>query len=259
LWSYRDLIEIFVWRDFVAVYKQTILGPLWYVIQPLLTTLVFTVIFGRIAQIPTDGTPPFLFYLAGITMWRYFSDCLTKISNTFVANAQMFGKVYFPRLTVPMSVAISNLISLAIQLLLFVAVWAYFVTRLDSVEPRFAYLLLVPVLVLQMAALGMGFGIIVASLTTRYRDLTHLVGFGLQLWMFATPVVFPMSLVPEQWRWLVALNPMAPVIELFRFAFLGSGVSDLSYWMISIVVTVLVFILGAAMFNRIERSFVDTI
>lgn len=258
-WSYRDLIAIFVWRDFVAVYKQTILGPLWYLIQPLLTALVFTVVFARIAGVSTDGVPPFLFYMAGTIMWRYFSDCLTKTSNTFVANAQIFGKVYFPRLTVPISAVISNLISLAIQLLLFVAVWAYYATQSDSVAPRLVYLVFVPVLILQMAALGMGFGIIVAALTTKYRDLAQLVGFGLQLWMFATPVVYPMSIVPEHWRWLMALNPMAPVIEMFRVAFLGSGIANLSYWLVSIAVTIVVFVIGATLFNRVERSFLDTI
>lgn len=259
LWRYRDLISLFVWRDFVAVYKQTILGPLWYLIQPLLTTLVFVIIFGKVAQIPTDGIPPVLFYMAGIVMWRYFSDCLTKTSNTFVGNANIFGKVYFPRLTVPVSVVISNLIGLAIQLLLFLAFWAYYVAQTDAVALQPAYLWLLPLLVLQMAALGLGFGIIVSSLTTKYRDLTQLVGFGVQLWMYATPIVYPMSLISEQWRWLVALNPMSPVIEIFRYAFLGNGVVDFQYWAISIGVTAIVLFVGVVLFNRIEKSFMDTV
>jgi lipopolysaccharide transport system permease protein len=259
LWRYRDLISLFVWRDFVAVYKQTILGPLWYLIQPLLTTLVFTVIFSNVAKIPTDGIPPVLFYMAGIVMWRYFSDCLTKTSNTFVGNANIFGKVYFPRLTVPVSVVISNLIGLAIQLLLFLGFWAYYMAQTDAILFHPTYLLLLPLLVLQMAALGLGFGIIVSSLTTKYRDLTHLVGFGVQLWMYATPIVYPMSIISEQWRWLVALNPMSPVIEIFKYTFLGQGVVEFQYWLISIVVTVVVLLAGIVLFNRIEKSFMDTV
>ena len=259
LWRYRDLVGLFVWRDFVSVYKQTILGPLWYLIQPLLTTLVFTVIFGKVAEIPTDGIPPVLFYMAGIVMWRYFSDCLTKTSNTFVGNAYIFGKVYFPRLTVPASVVISNLIGLAIQLLLFLGFWVYYYTQTDTIVFHAAYLGLLPLLVIQMAALGLGFGIIVSSLTTKYRDLTHLVGFGVQLWMYATPIVYPMSMIPEQWRWLVALNPMSPVIEIFKYTFLGQGVVEFEYWLISIAVTIVVLLAGIVLFNRIEKSFMDTV
>ncbi len=260
LWRYRDLISLFVWRDFVSVYKQTILGPLWYLIQPLFTTVVFTIIFGKVAAIPTDGIPPVLFYMAGIVMWRYFSDCLTKTSNTFVGNAHIFGKVYFPRLTVPVSVVISNLIGLGIQLVLFLAFWAYYAFQTNStIVFHPAYLALLPLLVLQMAALGLGFGIIVSSLTTKYRDLTQLVSFGVQLWMYATPIVYPMSLISEQWRWLVALNPMSPIIEIFKYTFLGSGVVDVQYWLISIAVTTTVLLFGIVLFNRIEKSFMDTV
>lgn len=259
LWHYRDLISLFVWRDFVSVYKQTILGPLWYLIQPLFTTLVFTVIFGKVAAIPTDGVPPVLFYMAGIVMWRYFSDCITKTSNTFVGNAHIFGKVYFPRLTVPISVVISNLIGLGIQLLLFLAFWAYYMTQSAAIVFNAGYLLLLPLLVLQMAALGLGFGIIVSSLTTKYRDLTQLVGFGVQLWMYATPIVYPMSMISEQWRWLVALNPMSPIIEIFKYTFLGNGVADMRYWLVSMGVTIAVLLLGIVLFNRIEKSFMDTV
>jgi len=259
LWRYRDLIGLFVWRDFVSVYKQTILGPLWYLIQPLLTTLVFTIIFGRVAKIPTDGIPPVLFYMAGIVMWRYFADCLTKTSNTFVGNAGIFGKVYFPRLTVPVSVVISNLIGLSIQLLLFLGFWVYYLSKTDAVVMHPGYLVLLPLLIVQMAALGLGFGIIVSSLTTKYRDLTQLVGFGVQLWMYATPIVYPMSIIPEQWRWLVALNPMSPVIEIFKYTFLGQGVVEFQYWLISIIVTLVVLLVGIVLFNRIEKSFMDTV
>ena len=259
LWRYRDLISLFVWRDFVSVYKQTILGPLWYLIQPLFTTLVFTVIFGKLANISTDGTPPVLFYMAGVVTWRYFSDCLTKTSNTFVGNAHIFGKVYFPRLTVPVAVVISNLIGFAIQFALFLAFLAYYALQGASLQPHWGYLLLLPLLVLQMAALGLGFGIAISSLTTKYRDLTQLVAFGVQLWMYATPIVYPMSMVPEQWRWMLALNPMAPVVEMFRYAFVGSGTPDLGYWALSVCVTVLVLLGSIVLFNRVEKSFMDTV
>lgn len=259
LWQYRDLIALFVWRDFVSVYKQTILGPLWYLIQPLLTTVVFTIIFGKVAAIPTDGIPPVLFYMAGIVMWRYFSDCLTKTSNTFVGNAHIFGKVYFPRLTVPVAVVISNLIALGVQFVLFVVFWAYYVVQSGAIVVHLAYLWLLPLLVLQMAAMGLGFGIIVSSLTTKYRDFTQLVAFGVQLWMYATPIVYPMSMIPEQWRWLVALNPMSPIIEIFKYTFLGSGTADLQYWLISIAVTFAVLFCGIVLFNRVEKSFMDTV
>ena len=258
IWKYRDLIGLFVWRDFVAVYKQTILGPLWYLIQPLLTTLVFTVIFGNIAHLPTDGLPPFLFYLPGVIAWKYFADCLTSTSNTFVANANLFGKVYFPRLTVPCSVVITNLIAFGIQFLLFMAFFAYYWAHSTVIAPQPA-LLLLPVLVIQMASLGLGFGIIVSSLTTRYRDLSQLVAFGVQLWMYVTPVVYPVSTVPDKWRWILMLNPMAPVIELLRHAFLGTGGVHMQSWLISLASTTLVFFVGIVLFNRVEKTFMDTV
>lgn len=259
LWRYRDLIMLFVRRDFVAVYKQTVLGPLWYLIQPIMTTLVFTVIFGQVAKIPTDGIPPVLFYLAGTVVWRYFSDCLTKTSNTFVGNAHIFGKVYFPRLTVPMSVVISNLIAFAIQLLLFLGFWLYFLAADSGVRPQPGYLLLMPLLVLQMAALGLGCGIIVSSLTTKYRDLAQLVAFGVQLWMYATPIVYPMSVIPGKWQWLAALNPMAPVVETFRYAFLGAGTVNAAHLVISLISTAVILFVGIVLFSRIEKSFMDTV
>jgi len=258
LWHYRDLIGLFVWRDFVSIYKQTILGPLWFIIQPLLTTLVFTIIFGNIAKLPTDGLPPFLFYLSGVIAWRYFADCLTNTSNTFVSNAHIFGKVYFPRLTVPVSVVISNLISFGIQFLLFLGFFLYFWLNSSVIHPQPA-LLLLPILIIQMAALGLGFGIIVSSMTTRYRDLTHLVNFGVQLWMYATPVLYPASSLPDRWRWILLVNPMAPVIEAFRYAFLGTGSINLQSWLISLSVTVCILFVGIILFSRVEKTFMDTV
>lgn len=258
LWRYRDLIGLFVWRDFVSIYKQTILGPLWYVIQPLLTTLVFTVIFGNVAKLSTDGFPPFLFYLSGVVAWRYFADCLNNTSNTFVSNAHIFGKVYFPRLTVPLSVVISNLISFGIQFLLFLVFFVYYWQNSSVIHPQPA-LLLLPLLIIQMAALGLGFGIIVSSMTTRYRDLTHLVSFGIQLWMFATPVVYPASSLPDKWRWILFLNPMAPVIEAFRFAFLGVGSINPQIWLISMANTVFILFIGIILFSKVEKTFMDTV
>jgi len=259
LWTYRDLIMLFVRRDFVAIYKQTILGPLWYLIQPIMTTLIFTIIFGKIAKIPTDGLPPILFYLSGVVAWRYFSDCLQKTSNTFVDNAQVFGKVYFPRLTVPLSVVISNLISFAIQLLLFACFWAYFYANGATIQVRDASLLILPFLVLQMAVLGLGCGIIVSSLTTKYRDLTQLVGFGVQLWMYATPVVYPSSIVPEKYQWLIALNPMAPIIEAFRYLLLGVGTVNPVGLLASVLITFSLLFIGVMLFSKIEKSFMDTV
>lgn len=258
LWKYRDLISLFVWRDFVSIYKQTILGPLWFIIQPLLTTLVFTLIFGNVAKLPTDGLPPFLFYLSGVVVWRYFADCLNNTSNTFVNNAHIFGKVYFPRLTVPVSVVISNLISFGMQFLLFLGFFLYYWQNSSDIHPQPA-LLLLPILILQMAVLGLGFGIIVSSMTTRYRDLTHLVGFGVQLWMYATPVVYPASSLPEKWRIILLLNPMVPVIEAFRYAFMGTGSINMQSWLISLVITVCILFVGIILFSRVEKTFMDTV
>ncbi len=258
LWRYRDLIGLFVWRDFVSVYKQTILGPLWYIIQPLLTTIVFTIFFHNIARLSTDGLPSFLFYFSGVIAWKYFADCLTSTANTFVNNAHIFGKVYFPRLTVPISIVISNLIAFGIQILLFIVVFISYWLQGSQVHPQPA-LFLLPVFVLQMAALGLGFGIIVSSMTIRYRDLSHLIGFGIQLWMFATPVVYPSSIIPENWRWIVLLNPMTPVIEFFRYASMGVGTISLQIWFTSLATTMFVLFMGIALFSRVERTFMDVV
>ncbi len=225
LWRYRDLLWMFVKRDFVSVYKQTVLGPIWFFIQPLLTTLVFTIIFSGVAKISTDGQPPLLFYLAGTIPWNYFATCLNKTSTTFVSNAAIFGKVYFPRLIVPLSVVVSNLIQFVIQFVLFAGVFVWYFTTGSSVSPNWsAILLLTPALLVLMAALGSGTGIIVSSLTTKYRDMTFLVAFGIQLAMYGTPVIYPMSAIPDRWRWLIGLNPMSAPIEAFRAAFLGGPI-----------------------------------
>lgn len=259
LWRYRDLVMLFVRRDFVAAYKQTILGPLWYLIQPLLTTITFTVIFGNIASLPTDGLPQFLFYMSGTVIWSYFADCLNKTSNTFVQNASLFGKVYFPRLAVPLSILISNLITFLIQFGLFLFFALFFALRGADISPHWLWIAFSPVLILMMAGLGLGFGIIISSLTTKYRDLRFLVQFGVQLLMYATPVIYPVSSIPERYQWLILANPMTPVIEAFRYAFLGAGTVAAAPLLYSLFFMVLVVLIGAVLFNRIEQTFMDTV
>ena len=258
LWAARDLVMLFVWRDFVSVYKQTILGPLWYLIQPLLTTLVFTVIFGRIAALPTDGLPQFLFYLSGTVVWSYFAECLNKTSQTFITNANLFGKVYFPRLAAPVSILISNLITFAIQFALFLGFVIYYMLSGAGVQPN-AWALLTPFLLLIMAGLGLGFGVIVSSLTTRYRDLRFLVTFGVQLWMYATPVIYPVSAIPERFQPLILANPLTPVVEAFRYAYLGAGTVNGPMLAYSVLVTLIVLFIGLLLFNRTEATFMDTV
>jgi lipopolysaccharide transport system permease protein len=258
LWNYRDLIMLFVKRDFVAFYKQTILGPLWFLLQPLFTTIVFTIIFGRIAQIPTDGLPQMLFYMCGIVIWNYFADCLNKTSDTFVSNASIFGKVYFPRLTVPISIVITNLITFSIQFALFLSFLTYFYLAGSAIKISY-WVLLTPLLLFQMAALGLGLGILISSLTTKYRDLRYVVGFGVQLWMYATPIVYPMSQIPAKWQWVFALNPMSATVETARFAFLGAGAIRPMHLGISLAMTALVLLAGIVMFSRIEKTFMDTV
>jgi len=259
LWRYRDLIALFVRRDFVAYYKQTILGPIWFFIQPAFTTIMFMVVFGKIAQIPTDGIPSYLFYLSGILNWNYFAECLNKTSNTFTTNSSVFGKVYFPRLVVPSSIVISNLITYAIQFFLFVLLLLYSLTNNNFSFQFNSLLLLFPLLILQIALLGLGVGIVVSSLTTKYKDLSFAVVFGVQLWMYATPVVYPMSSVPEKWSWLFYLNPMASVIEIFRAMFFHLNTVDWHQYAYSWLLTILVLLSGISMFTRIEKSFIDTV
>jgi lipopolysaccharide transport system permease protein len=258
LYRYRDLVLLFVRRDFVAVYKQTILGPLWYLIQPLLTTITFTVIFGNIAQLPTDGLPQFLFYMSGTVIWTYFADCLTKTSNTFVNNAQLFGKVYFPRLAVPVSILLSNLITFAIQFTFFLAFMGFFALTGANLRPNW-WILISPVLIFMMAGLGLGFGIIISSLTTKYRDLRFLVQFGVQLLMYATPVIYPVSSIPARFQPLIQANPMTPIVEAFRYAFLGAGSFNPMNLLYSFGFMVVVVIIGTVIFNRVEATFMDTV
>lgn len=258
LWRYRDLIALFVRRDFVATYKQTILGPLWYLVQPLLTTITFTIVFGNIAGISTDGLPKFLFYMAGNVVWSYFSSSLTTTSNTFVSNRSLFGKVYFPRLAVPISQLISNMIKFAIQFGFFLAFIAFFAVQGAPVDPN-RWVFATPLLLLMMAGLGLGAGIIASSLTSKYRDLTQLVSFGVSLLMYATPIIYPLSAIPEKWRWLVVLNPMTPIVETFRYAFLGAGTVDVMHLGYTAVFAIVLLGIGMIIFNRVERTFMDTV
>lgn len=263
VWHYRDLLRLFVRRDFVSFYKQTILGPLWFFIQPLFTTVIYTFVFGGLANIPTDGLPQPLFYMAGITAWNYFADCITKTSTVFKDNISIFGKVYFPRLVMPLSLVISNLIRFAVQMILFLLVMAWYYWGKGSTGFHFTYyILLFPVIVLLMALLGLGLGMIVSALTTRYRDLAFLVIFGVQLLMYATTVVYPLSAALTKfpkYSWIIKYNPMTPIIETFRMGFLGSGTFSWGLLWYSISVTLFILFLGVFTFNRVEKSFVDTV
>ena len=259
LWQYRDLIVMFVKRNFVSSYKQTVLGPLWFIINPLLTSLMYTVVFGQIARISTDGVPQFLYYMAGNTAWAYFSTCLTSTSHTFTGNAHLFGKVYFPRLVSPISTVIYAMFSLVIQTVLLLVFMAYYIfIAKANVNPNIT-ILLVPLMVLHMAVLGMGCGIIISSLTTKYRDLSVLVGFGVQLWMYATPIVYPLSAVPLGLEKIIRLNPMTPVVNNFKYAFLGSGNFELTSWLVSAAVSAVILMIGIVIFSRIEKTFMDTV
>lgn len=260
VWRYRDLLMLMVRRDIVAVYKQTILGPIWFFLQPILTTLTFIVVFGNIAGIPTDGMPSMVFYLAGITLWNYFAECLNKTATVFRDNAGVFGKVYFPRLVMPLSIVLSNMVKLGIQFALFLAVWAYFlVFRETSIQPNWA-IALTPLLVLIMGGLGLGFGMIISAMTTKYRDLVFLLTFGVQLLMYATPVIYSLStLEHSKYKWLIQANPMSSIIETFRYAFLGKGAFSWEAVGYSAGFTVAVVLLGTVIFNKVEKSFMDTV
>lgn len=257
LWTYRDLIVMFVKRDFKTMYKQTILGPLWIIINPILTTLMQVVVFGNIANISTDGMPQFLFYMAGNTVWMYFSSCLTKTSNTFVGNANVFGKVYFPRLVTPISIVLSGLITFVVQFAIFLVSDIYYAVK-GIVHPNLMVLLL-PVLILEIAILGMGCGIIISALTTKYRDLAVLVSFGMQLWMYGSAVIYPVSSLPEKWAELLMLNPVVPIIEAFRYAFTGQGTFSVPYLVISMAISVVILFIGIVIFNKVEKTFMDTV
>lgn len=259
LWKYRDLLLLLVRRDFVAVYKQTILGPLWLFIQPIITALTFTFIFSKAAKISTDGLPPILFYIAGITLWTYFADCLNKTSSTFISNAGVFGKVYFPRLIIPLSILVSNLIKLGIQLLIFGSVWAYYLIFTDFITPNWQYIWLLPILILMMAGLGFGAGIFISSLTTKYRDLTFLIGFGVQLLMYGSSVVLPISSMPSSIQSIMLLNPVTSIIETFKFIFLGNGVFNGWYLMYSFSFMSVLILFSIVIFSKVEKSFMDTV
>ena len=259
VWRYRDLMLLFVRRDFVAQYKQTILGPIWYLVQPVLTTIMFLLIFTRIAKIPTDGVNPTVFYMTGITIWTYFSTCLTSTSNTFVSNAGIFGKVYFPRLVTPISLVISNLIRFGIQFGLLLATMTWFSFKGFPINIS-VYWLFIPVLLLILAGMALGLGIIISSVTTKYRDFTVLVGFGMQLLMYATPIVYPMSYLQSTgYGWVIELNPLSPLIEAFRFVLLGAGTFTMNGLLYSASFTAVLLFLGMVIFNKVEKTFMDTV
>ena len=258
LWDYRDLILLFVKRNITTSYKQTILGPLWIVINPMLSTVVFTVIFNVIAGVSTDSIPPFLFYMSGNVLWGFFSSSLNRGSSTFLSNSHLFGKVYFPRLVQPAADIIYGFLNYSIQMIPYIILVVVFTLISDAVQPNL-YLLLVPVMVLQTALLGMGVGLIISSITTKYRDLNILVSFGVSLWMYITPVVYPASRIPDYLRPLLMANPVAPIVECYRHAFLGCGSFEWFYWGISLIVTAFIVALGLIVFNKVEKNFIDTV
>lgn len=258
VWQYRDLLLMLVKRDFITFYKQTILGPLWFVVQPLLTTAIYVVLFGNIAKLSTDGTPQILFYLSGITVWNYFSESLTKTSTVFTANAGMFGKVYFPRLIMPLSIVASSLMKFAVQFGIFILILLYYVLFTETIAPN-AWVLITPFLILLMAMFALGVGMIFSSLTTKYKDLSFLLSFGVQLFMYITPVVYPVSALPEKYRFLLYFNPLSPIFECFRYAFLGSGSFDLFNLLWSALFIVVILVAGTVIFNKVEKSFMDTV
>lgn len=257
IWQYRDLIKMFVKKDIVTYYKQTVLGGAWFIINPLLTTTVFTIVFGMIANISTDGIPSFLFYMLGNTVWLLFSTCLTNTSSTFIKNASIMGKVYFPRLTVPISTVIFAITSFLIQFAVFIIMWIYFWVH-GAVNPNWL-VLMTPLLLAHEAILGLGCGIIVSSLTTRYRDLQMLVAFGVSLWMYLSPTVYSASSIPEHIRWIYMLNPMTPILETFRYSYFGVGYTSPAYYIISLIMSLLILFLGIMLFSKVEKTFMDTI
>lgn len=258
LWNYRDLLWLMVRRDFVSFYKQTVFGPLWFFIQPIITTFIFTIIFGRLARISTEGAPPVLFYLSATVAWNYFADCLTKTSTVFRDNAGIFGKVYFPRLVIPLSIIFSNLVKFSVQFILLLIMLGWSLFKHENVHPNL-YVLLFPVILVLMAMLGLGIGLIVTAMTTKYRDLAFLVAFGVQLVMYATPVIYPLSAAPEKYKTLISLNPMTGLIETFRYGFLGSGKFYADAFVYSIIASIVLFLVGLITFNKVEKNFIDTV
>ncbi|NLA50497.1 MAG: ABC transporter permease [Bacteroidales bacterium] len=258
IWEYRDLYTLFVKRNIITQYKQTILGPVWFFIQPALTTIMYMVVFGGIAKISTDGLPQPMFYLAGIVCWQYFADCLTKTSSTFIVNQGIFGKVYFPRLIIPLSTVSSNLVRMGIQFLLFIIVYIYFLLMKVNVAPN-VYALLIPVLILMLAGLALGFGILISSLTTKYRDLTILFTFFVQLWMYATPVIYPLSSMSPKMQKIMSINPVTSIIETFKYGTMGVGTFRWGSLAYSFVFMLALLATGIVVFNKVQRSFMDTV
>lgn len=258
VWHYRDLLLMLVKRDYVTFYKQTILGPIWFFIQPLMTTVVYLVLFGQIAKLSTDGAPQIAFYLAGITIWNYFSEALTKTSTVFKDNANLFGKVYFPRLIMPLSIVCSSLMKFTIQFGLFIVVVLYFTFINPKIHPNL-WILLTPFLVLLMATFALGLGMIFSSLTTKYKDLVFLLTFGIQLFMYATPVVYPSSAMPIKFSWLLHINPLTGIFECFRYAYLGTGSFQPIDLIISTILIGILFFIGIVIYNKVEKSFMDTV
>ena len=258
VWHYRDLLLMLVKRDYVTFYKQTILGPIWFFIQPLMTTVVYLVLFGQIAKLSTDGAPQIAFYLAGITIWNYFSEALTKTSTVFKDNANLFGKVYFPRLIMPLAIVCSGLMKFAIQFGLFIAVVLYFTFINPKIHPNL-WVLITPFLVLLMATFALGLGMVFSSLTTKYKDLVFLLTFGIQLFMYATPVVYPTSAMPTKFAWLLHINPLTGIFECFRYAYLGTGSFQPMDLLISTLLIGILFFIGIVIYNKVEKSFMDTV
>ena len=259
VWNYRDLLGMFVKRDFLANYKQTILGPLWFFIQPILTTIMFTLIFGKFAGLKTDGLPPIPFYLAGLTIWNYFSECFNKTSSVFTSNANIFGKVYFPRLILPLSIVTSGLLRLGIQFVLFICFLAFYLIQGGTTIAPNLYILLTPLLILIMAGYALGAGMIFSALTTKYRDLSFLLSFGVQLLMYSTPIIYSVSAVPEKYKSIVLANPLSSIVETFRYAYLGSGYLSLTNLAYSFIIMLVVLASGVVIFNKVEQSFMDTV
>lgn len=258
VWRYRDLLSMFVRRDIVTVYKQTVLGPVWYVMQPVMMTAIYVLVFGNIANIPTDGLPQVLFYLSGIVLWNYFSETFTMTSKTFKENESIFGKVYFPRIIMPLSKIVSGLIKFGIQFGFFLVVYLYYVSKGYAVSPT-GYVVFLPLLIVLMAGLSLGCGIIFTSLTSKYRDLNFLIQFGVQLLMYATPVIYPLSTIPEQYKLVIMANPMTPIVESFRYALLGEGTFDWGHLGYSAGFTLVLLVVGTIIFNKTEKTFMDTV
>jgi lipopolysaccharide transport system permease protein len=257
VWQYRDLLVLLVRRDFVTFFKQTILGPLWFFISPVFTTIIFTFVFGNIAQISTDGAPQVAFYLAGVTLWNYFSGSLTATAGVFTANASIFGKVYFPRLIMPLSIVVSKLMQFAVQYGLFIVVVLYYYLQ-GAIQPNW-WIMATPLIIILMAAFSLGLGMIFSSLTTKYKDLTQLLSFGVQLFMYATPVIFPISAMPDKLKPLVALNPLTGIFECFKYGYLGVGDFTSNMLWYSAIVIAVILALGTIIFNKVEKSFMDTV